>query len=69
MQSEPEIKINSQNIPEEIRIALNAIAAKDKCDENSYYQKWLNFFAEKGHKIEPSAPLVPHNDASLWQIQ
>lgn len=30
--------------------------------------KWLNFFAEKGHKIEPSAPLVPINDPSLLWI-
>jgi alanyl-tRNA synthetase len=30
--------------------------------------KWLEFFAEKGHKIEPSAPLVPHNDPSLLWI-
>ncbi|MGV2644075.1 hypothetical protein GNF86_22200, partial [Clostridium perfringens] len=22
--------------------------------------KWLEFFAEKGHNIEPSASLVPH---------
>ncbi|WP_128896533.1 alanine--tRNA ligase [Longirhabdus pacifica] len=31
-------------------------------------QKWLEFFATKGHKIEPSAPLVPHNDPSLLWI-
>lgn len=31
-------------------------------------QKWLDFFAEKGHRIEPSAPLVPHNDPSLLWI-
>ncbi|WP_409341591.1 alanine--tRNA ligase [Paenibacillus sp. MBLB4367] len=31
-------------------------------------RKWLEFFAEKGHKIEPSAPLVPHNDPSLLWI-
>lgn len=30
--------------------------------------KWLEFFKEKGHKIEPSAPLVPHNDPSLLWI-
>ncbi|NMO96776.1 alanine--tRNA ligase [Paenibacillus lemnae] len=30
--------------------------------------KWLEFFAEKQHKIEPSAPLVPHNDPSLLWI-
>ncbi|OWA36556.1 alanine--tRNA ligase [Saccharibacillus sp. O16] len=30
--------------------------------------KWLEFFAEKGHHIEPSAPLVPHNDPSLLWI-
>ena len=30
--------------------------------------KWLEFFAEKGHKIEPSASLVPHNDPSLLWI-
>ncbi|MDB5054580.1 MAG: alaS [Bacilli bacterium] len=31
-------------------------------------QKWLDFFKEKGHNIEPSAPLVPHNDPSLLWI-
>ncbi|KZS47529.1 alanine--tRNA ligase [Paenibacillus glucanolyticus] len=30
--------------------------------------KWLEFFAEKGHNIEPSASLVPHNDPSLLWI-
>ncbi|MFD0588238.1 alanine--tRNA ligase [Paenibacillus sp. GCM10027627] len=30
--------------------------------------KWLKFFEEKGHKIEPSASLVPHNDPSLLWI-
>ncbi len=30
--------------------------------------KWLEFFASKGHSIEPSAPLVPHNDPSLLWI-
>lgn len=31
-------------------------------------QKWLDFFASKGHAIEPSASLVPHNDPSLLWI-
>ncbi|MBQ4897828.1 alanine--tRNA ligase [Paenibacillus sp. Marseille-P2973] len=30
--------------------------------------KWLQFFASKGHKVEPSASLVPHNDPSLLWI-
>lgn len=30
--------------------------------------KWLQFFESKGHKIEPSAPLVPLNDPSLLWI-
>ncbi|OWR29355.1 alanine--tRNA ligase [Saccharibacillus sp. O23] len=30
--------------------------------------KWLEFFEGKGHHIEPSAPLVPHNDPSLLWI-
>lgn len=30
--------------------------------------KWLEFFESKGHKIEPSAPLVPHNDPTLLWI-
>ncbi|MCI3923682.1 alanine--tRNA ligase [Paenibacillus sp. TRM 82003] len=30
--------------------------------------KWLEFFKSKGHKIEPSAPLVPHNDPTLLWI-
>jgi alanyl-tRNA synthetase len=31
-------------------------------------QKWLDFFETKGHKIEHSASLVPHNDPSLLWI-
>lgn len=31
-------------------------------------RKWLDFFASKGHNIERSAPLVPHNDPSLLWI-
>lgn len=30
--------------------------------------KWLEFFASKGHKVEPSASLVPHNDPTLLWI-
>ncbi|AIQ28417.1 hypothetical protein P40081_09690 [Paenibacillus sp. FSL P4-0081] len=30
--------------------------------------KWLQFFKSKGHRIEPSASLVPHNDPSLLWI-
>lgn len=30
--------------------------------------KWLEFFKEKGHTIEPSASLVPHNDPTLLWI-
>ena len=28
-------------------------------------QNFLNYFESKGHKIEPSASLVPHNDNTL----
>ncbi len=28
-------------------------------------QKFLNYFESKGHKIEPSSSLVPHNDNTL----
>ena len=28
-------------------------------------QKFLDFYASKGHTIEPSASLVPHNDKTL----
>ena len=31
-------------------------------------RKYLEFFAEKGHKIEPSASLVPVDDPSLLWI-
>ncbi|MBC1371059.1 alanine--tRNA ligase [Listeria booriae] len=31
-------------------------------------QMFLDFFQEKGHQVEPSAPLVPINDASLLWI-
>lgn len=35
---------------------------------NEIRSKWLQFFASKGHTIEPSASLVPHNDPSLLWI-
>lgn len=28
-------------------------------------QMWLDFYQSKGHKVEPSASLVPHNDPTL----
>jgi alanyl-tRNA synthetase len=28
-------------------------------------QKFLDFYASKGHAIEPSASLIPHNDKTL----
>lgn len=28
-------------------------------------QKFLDFYASKGHTIEPSSPLIPHNDKTL----
>ncbi|WP_153944869.1 alanine--tRNA ligase-related protein, partial [Acinetobacter baumannii] len=31
-------------------------------------QKYLDFFVSKGHRIEPSAPLIPIDDASLLWI-
>lgn len=31
-------------------------------------ERWLRFFASKGHRVEPSASLVPHNDPSLLWI-
>src|SRR5688500_6096283 len=31
-------------------------------------QMYLDFFSEKGHNIEPSASLVPHEDPSLRWI-
>ena len=31
-------------------------------------QKYLDFFVEKGHMVEPSAPLVPIDDDSLLWI-
>lgn len=31
-------------------------------------QMYLDFFKEKGHNVEPSAPLVPHDDPSLLWI-
>ncbi|NGP62072.1 alanine--tRNA ligase [Paenibacillus thiaminolyticus] len=35
---------------------------------NEIRAKWLEFFESKGHHIEPSASLVPHNDPSLLWI-
>ncbi|HJV44258.1 MAG TPA: alanine--tRNA ligase [Bacillota bacterium] len=35
---------------------------------NEIRQMFLDFFKSKGHRIEPSAPLVPHDDPSLLWI-
>ncbi len=39
-----------------------------KMTANEIRQTWLNFFKSKGHYIEPSASLVPHNDPTLLWI-
>ena len=31
-------------------------------------QMWLDFFKSKGHKVEPGASLIPHNDPTLLWI-
>jgi len=39
-----------------------------KLTGNQIRQMFLDFFVEKGHRIEPSAPLVPIDDPSLLWI-
>ncbi len=39
-----------------------------KMSSNEIRRMWLDFFVSKGHKIFPSAPLVPINDDSLLWI-
>ena len=36
-----------------------------KMTSSEIRQMWLDFFASKGHKVEPSASLVPHDDPTL----
>ncbi len=36
-----------------------------KMTSSQIRQMWLDFFASKGHKVEPSASLVPHDDPTL----
>ena len=39
-----------------------------RLSSNEIRQMFLDFFKSKGHRIEPSAPLVPHEDPSLLWI-
>lgn len=39
-----------------------------KLNSSEIRQMFLDFFKSKGHRIEPSAPLVPHDDPSLLWI-
>jgi len=39
-----------------------------KLTGNQIRQMYLDFFKSKGHHVEPSAPLVPHDDPSLLWI-
>lgn len=39
-----------------------------KLSANQIRKIWLDFFASKGHMIEPGASLVPHNDPTLLWI-
>ncbi len=36
-----------------------------KMTSSQIRQMWLDFYRSKGHKVEPSASLVPHNDPTL----
>lgn len=36
-----------------------------KLSSSEIRQMWLDFYKSKGHKVEPSASLVPHNDPTL----
>ena len=36
-----------------------------KMTSSEIRQMWLDFFSSKGHKVEPSASLVPHDDPTL----
>ena len=35
---------------------------------NEIRRLWLDFFKEKGHRVEPSASLIPLNDPTLLWI-
>ena len=37
----------------------------EKLKTSDIRQKYIDFFVEKGHMVEPSAPLVPIDDDSL----
>ncbi|MGL5531372.1 MAG: alanine--tRNA ligase-related protein, partial [Culicoidibacterales bacterium] len=39
-----------------------------KLTSSQIRRMYLEFFATKGHMIEPSAPLVPHEDPTLLWI-
>ncbi len=39
-----------------------------KMTSNEIRETWLKFFKSKGHYIEPSASLIPHNDPTLLWI-
>ena len=40
----------------------------EKLKASDIRQKYIDFFVEKGHMVEPSAPLVPIDDDSLLWI-
>lgn len=39
-----------------------------KLTSNQIRQMWLDFFKSKGHRVEPGASLIPHNDPTLLWI-
>jgi alanyl-tRNA synthetase len=39
-----------------------------KLTANEIRKMWLEFFKSKGHKVEPGASLIPHNDPTLLWI-
>ena len=48
---------------------INYIRVKnEKLKASDIRQKYIDFFVEKGHMVEPSAPLVPIDDDSLLWI-
>src|SRR4051794_34240323 len=61
----PRLQAGQENTPAGCSRALAGAIGTDMSGVNEIRSTFLKFFADNGHEIVPSSPLVPRNDPTL----